>query len=190
MKKRSIQEINAGSMADIAFLLLIFFLVTTTMDTDTGLTRKLPPIHNETPPDVHKRNTLVILVNRDNQIMMQNEGVALKDIRGLTKDFILNKFDNPDLPKRKEVYFDIIGNMVVTPNHVISLQSDRGTAYGTFISVQNELVGVYSDLKAEFAMKEWNMQYADLAEKKKKVVDAVYPIRISEAEPIHIASVD
>lgn len=189
MAKRMIQEINAGSMADIAFLLLIFFLVTTTMDTDLGITRKLPPVVDVPPPEVHKRNTFTVLVNRTNNIMVQNNNIDVADIRELTREFILNSHDIQTLPERKEKDFPVIGTIKVTPNHVISLQSDRGTSYGTFIAVQNELVAAYNDLRNELAIAEWGKTYDELDSDMKKIVENVYPIKISEAEPVHIASI-
>lgn len=190
MAKRMIQEINAGSMADIAFLLLIFFLVTTTMDTDLGITRKLPPVIDIPPPEVHKRNTLIVLVNRDNNIMVQNENIQLADIRVITRGFILNVNDDKSLPERKEKDFPVIGIKKVTSNHVISLQSDRGTSYGTFIAVQNELVSAYGELRNELAIAEWGKTYDELDPDIKKIVENIYPVKISEAEPVQVASIN
>jgi biopolymer transport protein ExbD len=107
MAKRTVQEVNAGSMADIAFLLLIFFLVTTTMDTDMGLTRQLPPDITEEPPEVKKRNTLVVLVNRNNQLLVRGENVPLTLLRKKAKEFIQNEFEEENLPVIENEIIDI-----------------------------------------------------------------------------------
>lgn len=189
MPKRKIQEINAGSMADIAFLLLIFFLVTTTMNTDLGITRKLPPISTETPPEVYKRNTFIVLVNRDNKLMVQGKNVDVKELRALAKEFIENKNDQEDLPERKEREFPVLGSVMVTPFHIISLQSDRGTSFGTFIAVQNELTAAYNELRDELSMKQWGKSFNELDPDYKSIVLDVYPAKISEAEPVQMASI-
>ena len=188
MAKRTIQEINAGSMADIAFLLLIFFLVTTTMDTDMGLTRKLPPVMDVPPPDVHERNVLPVLVNRDNNIMVEGENMHISMVRAFTKEFIVNQENRDDFPVVKEKKYDYIGRINVTPLHVISLRSDRGTSYKTYIAVQNELAAAYNELKDELAREKWGKPYKDLNDMYKKVLDEIYKAKVSEAEPVNIAS--
>lgn len=190
MPKRKLQEINAGSMADIAFLLLIFFLVTTTMNTDLGITRKLPPVSDETPPKVYKRNTFTVLVNRDNKLMVQGENVAINELRELAKEFIENKENSEELPEREEREFPVVGKVEVTPFHIISLQSDRGTSYGTFITVQNELTAAYNELRDELSLKHWGKRFDELDPDYKTIVLDVYPAKISEAEPVQIAFVE
>ena len=105
MARRALQEINAGSMADIAFLLLIFFLVSTTMDTDKGIIRILPPIPDEETKQeevkVKERNIFVVLVNRNNQLLVEGEPLDIKDLRKKAKEFIVNPYDDPDLPAKE-----------------------------------------------------------------------------------------
>ena len=184
MSRRIIQEINAGSMADIAFLLLIFFLVTTTMSTDMGLMRKLPPMINDvTTTKVKKRNLLEIWVNHDNKIMLRGQPVELTQLRNKAKEFIENKDLSDDLPEHSIASIPIVGPYSVTKDHLISLQSDRGTSYKTYITVQNELTAAYNDLRNEFAMQTWGENYEDLTGDKKAAADEVYPMHISEADP-------
>jgi biopolymer transport protein ExbD len=155
MARRTIQEINAGSMADIAFLLLIFFLVSTTMDTDSGIVRKLPPMpekeQQEDQVDVKERNIFVVLVNRNNQLLVEGELMDIKDIRDAAKEFILNPFDDPDLPAKEWIDVEFFGQVEVTKKHVISLQNDRGTSYEMYIAVQNELAAAYNDLRNDLS---------------------------------------
>jgi biopolymer transport protein ExbD len=186
MAKRTVQEVNAGSMADIAFLLLIFFLVTTTMDTDMGLTRQLPPDITEEPPEVKKRNTLVVLVNRNNQLLVRGENVPLTLLRKKAKEFIQNEFEEENLPVIEKRNYRYFGDLAVTPYHVISLQSDRGTSYETYIAVQNELAAAYNELKNELAFKQYGRSYNSLKPEIQDVLDEIFKAKVSEAEPVSI----
>lgn len=204
MAKREISEINAGSMADIAFLLLIFFLVTTTMDTDTGLIRRLPPILDiqEPPPPIKQRNIFEILVNANDQLLVEGEYMQVTGLREKAKEFIKSNpsFPNvadktnasyPNLPEFKIEEVPEFGNMLVS-KQVISLQNDNGTSYEMYIKVQNELVAAYNELRNELAMQKFGVTYTELEQQagssdaiknKKKAIKKVYPQRISEAEP-------
>ena len=190
MGKRKVQEINASSMADISFLLLIFFLVTTTMSVDKGLSRRLPPPlppNMEKPDiDVKKRNIFIVLINSNNQLLVQGEALDVKELREKAKTFIKNEADDASLPEKLpvEVEFDGIKEQVLTTkNHVISLQNDRGTQYQKYIEVQNELVAAYNELRNEMAQARFGMLYDELDEKRQKAIQTIYPQKISEAEP-------
>ena len=190
MGKRKVQEINASSMADISFLLLIFFLVTTTMSVDKGLSRRLPPPlppNMEKPDiDVKKRNIFIVLINSNNQLLVQGEALDVKELREKSKTFIKNEADDASLPEKLpvEVEFDGIKEQVLTTkNHVISLQNDRGTQYQKYIEVQNELVAAYNELRNEMAQARFGMLYDELDENRQKAIQTIYPQKISEAEP-------
>ena len=191
MSKRIKQEINAGSMADIAFLLLIFFLVTTTMGTDMGIVRKLPPDAKEDfDIIVHKRDLLDVWVNRDNKLMVKGKLIELSELKNIAKEFIQNPNKHEDLPEVVSMYIPEIGEVEVTAQHVISLISDRGTTYKTYIAVQNQLAIAYSELREELSRKVWGRGYDDVSDRKRKAVEKVYPLRISEAEPMNLALTD
>jgi biopolymer transport protein ExbD len=199
MAKRSAPEVNAGSMADIAFLLLIFFLVTTTIETDQGLSRKLPPIEEEevNPPPVKEKNIFTVLVGRDDRLLVENNLMELKDLRQAAIEFLDNggdgscnyckgandpeSSDNPD-------------------KAIISLQNDSETSYNAYIAVQNELVAAYYFLRDRECMKRYdNRTYRELEamfedpktneETKKKLepilkdIQSLFPQKLSEAEP-------
>jgi hypothetical protein len=212
MAKRDVPEINAGSMADIAFLLLIFFLVTTTMNVDTGISRKLPEKQdpNIKPPKLKEKNVFVVTVNRNNEILIEGEKfITVDKLREEAKNFIDNGggIGNPMkdprtgemLPAAECTWCEGIKDPASSdhPNKaVISLESNRGTSYGTYIAVQNELVGAYTDLRNRLANKLYGRSYEQLKKDlnndpkneslKAKVNDikSKYPQIISEAEPL------
>ncbi len=181
---RKTPEINSSSMADIAFLLLIFFLVTTTMDVDTGIFKQLPPIPEEEKPTdkVKKRNVLSILVNRNNELLVNGEVLEISELRAKAKEFLLNPTNNPNLPEKGVKNIPFFGEVVVSKG-LISLQNDRGTGYETYIHVQDELVAVSRELRDEKAMGKWGKKYTELDEEKQEAVRKYVPVQISEAEP-------
>jgi biopolymer transport protein ExbD len=190
-RRRELQEINAGSMADIAFQLLIFFLVATTMDTDSGIFRKLPPMPEEEQKEekeIKDRNIFVVLVNKDNQLLVENELMDIRNLREAAKEFIANPANKDDLPERVPEEINHFGLIPVTKYHVISLQNDRGTSYGTYIAVQNELTAAYNELRNELSITKFGIRYDDLKEDddRKDAVEDVYPLKISEAVPKNI----
>ncbi|MBC8593417.1 biopolymer transporter ExbD [Oscillospiraceae bacterium N12] len=186
--KRKVPDINSSSTADIAFLLLIFFLITTSMDTDRGLARRLPP-----PPEVDKpqndadkvkqRNVFQVFLNMYDQLMVNGEVMDVQQLRAKAKEFIANKYNDETLPEKKSKDVEFFGNVMVTEAHVVSLQNDRSSSYQAYIDVQNELVAAYNELRDELAMEKWGKKYSELDEEKQKAVREIYPQKISEAEP-------
>lgn len=184
---RKVPEIPTASLADMAFLLLIFFLVTTTMDVDSGLERRLPQwVDPETEIDqdqqIKERNVFVVLVNRDNNLLVENEWARVEDLREKAKEFMANPGDLETLPEKEPVQVPLLGEMMVSKG-VISLRNDLDTKYGTYIAVQNELVGAINELRNELAMDKFGKKYDDCDEDQQEAVRIVYPSRISEAEP-------
>ena len=176
-KRRGLQEINAGSMADIAFLLLIFFLVTTTMDVDSGIARKLPPMPDEEMQEddsqINAKNIYVVLINTNNQLLVEGELMDISQLREGAKRFINNNGIDPNLSENPE-------------KAIISLQNDRGTEYKTYIQVQNELAAAYNELRNDAALNKFGKRYIDLNKTDKKEIRKMYPQKISEAEPKNI----
>ena len=139
MARKKTPEINATSTADIAFLLLIFFLVSTTMDVDSGLFRRLPPMPPEDKvqiPPVAKRNVLQVMVNKDDMLAVNSEMMDVSQLKAKTIEFILNKDNKPDLPSKKLKEIPFFGQVEIS-NGIVSLQSDRGTSYKMYIAVQD-----------------------------------------------------
>lgn len=187
-KKRKMPGLNTSSTADISFMLLIFFLVTTSMDTDQGLGRTLPKppeddqLNNEIK--VKERNILNIRINKDNYVMIGDDYASLEDVKERAKEFIKNADNKPNLPELKAKKIKGLGKtMMVTENHVISVQTDRGTDYGVYFAVQDALVAAYNELRDELSKQEFGFKYEYLTDEQKKAIREVYPQKISEAEP-------
>lgn len=184
---RKLIPINASSMADISFLLLIFFLVSTSMNVSTGLIRRLPP---PLPPDmpapetdINERNLFVVKINSTNDLLVQGEEVDIRDLKEMAKKFIENKNNDIDLPAKFSKEFDLIGTMEYTKEHVISVGNDVDTEYQTYIDVQNELVAAYNELRNALAKDKFGKSFDECDEQQQKVIQEVYPQKISEAEP-------
>lgn len=189
MARRASPEINAGSMADIAFLLLIFFLVTTTMDVDTGITRRLPPPVEDPDEDIKikERNILNVLVNKNDRLLVDGKVGDIKTLKDVAKNFMIPVFpDDPNHPETELKTIELLGE-VHTSKGVISLKNDRGTSYEMYIKVQNELARAFNELKDEMAQKHFGTRYDKLInEDEIKAVNEAVPVRISEAEPENI----
>jgi len=187
-KKRKMPGLNTSSTADISFMLLIFFLVTTSMDTDQGLGRTLPkpPEENQENNEikVKERNILNVRINKDNYLLIGDDYCTVQDVKERAKEFIANKDNNPNLPELKPKKIAGLGKtMMITENHVISVQTDRGTDYGVYFVVQDALVAAYNELRDELAKEEFGCKYEFLDEDRQKAIREVYPQKISEAEP-------
>ena len=185
--KKKVPEVNSSSTADIAFLLLVFFLCTTTMAVNKGLARRLPPpvpAEQKTQDlKVKERNVFVVLLNSNDQLLVQGEYTEVKDLKDKAKEFIKNESNAENLPEKEVIEVEYFGNVAVTKNHVISLQNDRGTSYAAYINVQNELVAAYNELRNDLAKAKFGQLYDDLQEDQQKAIQKIYPQKISEAEP-------
>ncbi len=182
---RNTPEVPAASLADIAFMLLIFFLVTTTMDVDSGLERILPQWQEEEPENndqIKERNVFVVLVNKNNDLLVEGEIISIDDLREKAKEFMENPYDEDDLPEKKPTEVPFFGTVDVTKG-VISLRNDLDTKYGMYLAVQNELVGAINELREDLAKSQFGKSFADLEKDKQKAIKKVIPSRISEAEP-------
>ncbi|MGL5272818.1 MAG: ExbD/TolR family protein [Phocaeicola sp.] len=187
-KKRGVPGINSSSTADIAFMLLIFFLITTSMDTDRGLARRLPPPpeKEQTKDDniiVKERNVLQVRLNKDNMLMCGQEYVDVKQLREKAKEFIANPYDDENLPEKHGKVIPLLGECLITEKHVISVQTDVGTSYDIYFQVQNELVAAYNELRDELGKAKFGNVYALCNEDQQKAIREFYPQKISEAEP-------
>lgn len=150
MAKRAAPEVNAGSMADIAFLLLIFFLVTTTIEKDSGINRKLPPIEDNTePPIIKQKNIFTVLINKNDELFVEDEVMKIKDLREAATTFLDNNGDGSCSFCKGERDKNSSDN---PDKAIISLKNDRETSYAAYIGVQNELVAAYNELRNRRAL--------------------------------------
>ena len=187
MASREVPEINAGSMADIAFLLLIFFLVTTTMDIDTGITRKLPPpVEDDTEMDIKERNIFKVLVSNSDRLMVEGNVSDIRTLREDVKEFMTNPGNREDLPEKELRVIENLGEIEVSKG-VVSLKNDRGTSYEMYIKVQNELASAFRELRDDVSMRFYGVKFKNIInEDQKKAVQQAVPMAISEAEPENI----
>jgi biopolymer transport protein ExbD len=187
-RSKETPEINGGSMADIAFLLLIFFLVATTMDIDTGLQRQMPPYNpdaEQSDDKIKERNVYVVLINSNDQLLVEGQQMNVHQLREKAKEFIMNPQNKENLPEKRPVEIDLLGEVMVSKG-IISLQNDRGTSYDMYIKVQNELIAAYNEVRDEEAMSRFGRRYEDLTEEQEDAIKEFIPQIISEAEPKNI----
>ena len=189
-KSKNIPEINASSQADIAFTVLIFFLVVSTMDIDTGIVRVLPPMADPNVKQedikVKERNLLLVFVAGSGNIMAGGKVISLDALKDKAKEFILNPLDDKDLPEKKDTPIEMPdGSKWTYPvsEGVISLQNTRDTAYDRYIEVQNELTRAFNEVRDEVSMSKFGKKFADLGDAESKVITKAIPMKISEAEP-------
>ena len=189
-KNKKAPEINASSQADIAFTVLIFFLVVSTMDIDTGIVRVLPPMADPNVKQedikVKERNLLLVFVAGSGNIMAGGKVISLDALKDKAKEFILNPLDDKDLPEKKETAIEMPdGSKWTYPvsEGVISLQNTRDTSYERYIQVQNELTRAFNEVRDEVAMAKFGKIFNDLGEEERKAITKAIPMKISEAEP-------
>ena len=190
MGKKKTPAINSSSTADIAFLLLCYFLMTTTMGSHTGLSRRLPPMpdKNQKVDDqkVNRRNIIVVKINSADRILAGSDPIDVSQLKDKIKEFLSNPYDDPNLPEKEPKDIEGYGTYKVSKG-VISLQNDRGTSYQAYIAVQNELVKAVNELRDEFSSKAYGKPFAQLTEEQQEIAKKCIPQNISEAEPKDVA---
>ena len=191
MSKRKTPSLNTQSTADIAFLLLCYFLMVSTMDQNNGLQRRLPPMpdQNQKAEDqkVNRRNIIVVKINSADRLLAGNAPIDVSQLKDKIKEFLTNPSDDPNLPAREDTEIEGFGTYPVSKG-VISLQNDRGTSYRAYIAVQNELVKAVNELRDEFGRQHWGKPYVALTEDQQTIVKKAIPQNISEAEPKDVNS--
>ena len=184
-------ELNSASSADIAFLLLSYFLMTTTMNQDSGLQRRLPPIPDENQEvedqKVNRRNIIIVRINSADRLFAGNEPMDVSLLKDKVKEFLVNPNNDPNLPERSPKEIEGYGTYNVSKG-VISLQNDRGTSYKAYIEVQNELVKAVNELRDEFALANFGRVYINLKEEQQRITREAIPQNISEAEPKDVSN--
>lgn len=186
MGKKKTPAINSSSTADIAFLLLCYFLMTTTMGSQLGLARRLPPIPDKDQKvddqKVNRRNIIIVRINASDRILVGSEPIDISQLKDKIKEFLSNPENDPTLPEKEDKEIEGYRTVMVSKG-VISLQNDRGTSYDAYIAVQNELVKAINELRDEFSKANFGKPYLRLSEEEQGWVKKAVPQNISEAEP-------
>ena len=182
-------EVNATSTADIAFIMLIFFLITSTMDVDSGIMRRLPPPLDPTeqPEDINKRNLFEVRINAQDLLWVKGQYMTVADLKDATKVFIANKSNDPNMSDKREVNIPMLGGTYMASRGIISLKNDRGTSYDMYVQVQNELTKAIAELRNELSKEHFGVNFTDLIDQEKiEAIQKAIPVAISEAEPENI----
>lgn len=191
MSKRKTPGLNTGAMSDISFLLLTFFLLTSSINTEQGIPRKLPPPKTEDAQDkkvdINKRNVLNVLVNFRDEISVNGDVIMITDLKAKAKEFFANPSNDPSLPEKVNKPIDGIGDFPVSKG-VVSLTNDQGTSYNMYVQVQNELQRAVNELRDETALQYFGKKFAVLDSASQRAVSSAIPMSISEAPPIDYGS--
>ncbi|MBQ5410663.1 MAG: biopolymer transporter ExbD [Bacteroidales bacterium] len=186
MAKRKTPGLNTQSTADIAFLLLCYFLMVSTMDQQSGLQRRLPPMptneQKQEDTKVNKRNIIIVKINSSDRLFAGDQLLDVSQLKDKIKEFITNPNDDPNLPEREKKVIEGFGEYPVSKG-IISLQNDRGTSYKAYIAVQNELVKAVNEVRNDFCRQHFGKVFNACNETQQKIAKDAIPQNISEAEP-------
>lgn len=168
---RKLPEVNSSSMADIAFLLLIFFLVTTTIDIDKGILHILPPyVEDVDIPEVKKRNVLEVNINSADQLLVEGKYMDITELQEMTEKFLTNNGKDPNLSENPQ-------------KAIVSLKNDPRCSYDIYIQVQNEIKSAYRVVRDEAALEKFDRVFEELEKDERSQIREIYPMKFSEAEP-------
>ena len=183
---RPAQQLPSSSLADIAFMVLIFFLLVSTMDQEMGLQRLLPPMPdpNQKTDDVQikRRNIMVVKINDADRLLAGGVPMDVSMLKEKAKEFLLNPMNDENLPEKEDKVIEGFGSYPISKG-VISLQNTRGTSYNAYLKVQNELVKAVNEIRDEFSLANFGKVYLKLDEDKQRIVRDAIPQKISEADP-------
>ena len=185
---RKLPQVNTGSMADISFLLLTFFLLTSSINSEQGIPRRLPPPATEETPldvDVRKRNVLTVIVNFKDELLVNEEFVSIDQLKDRAKEFLENPLNDENLPEKTVKYIDFMGDYPISKG-VISLKNDQSTTYAMYVQVQNELQRAVNELRDKVASNYFGKKYDKLDTAMQRAVQTAIPMNISEARPVDI----
>jgi len=191
MAVRKPPTLNGTQTADMAFILVCFFMMVTTMGSEFGLIRQLPPwIENQDPSEekINRRNVFVVAINQHNNMLVQDSYREITELRAMAKDFFDINNTGDEYPEKEAAELPGIGTIYVNRTAVVSLQNDRGTSYKIYVQAQNELAAAINELRDEFTMLRWGTKYEDSTADQQDVVGRqIYPMAISEAEPKNVS---
>lgn len=184
-RKHRVPELNTTSTADISFMLLTFFLVTTSMDSDEGIVRQLPlmPADKEQAvAEVKRRNVMVIAIDAADSLTCNGRPVAMAGLKDAVMEFIDNKSGRADLPERVWRDIPLLGRCSVTANHVVFIRADRAATYKAYFAVQDAVAAAYNELRDRLACRRFARRYAECTAEQQEAVREYYPVRLSEGE--------
>lgn len=185
-KRHRVPTLNATSTSDISFTLLIFFLVTTSIDNEKGLARRLPPPPEDgrhTEMAVSSRNTLRVAIDDDGHVTSEGRTVSLDTLRTMVAAFVENRNNAPDMPEKQIREIPLLGRCAVTAGHVIALEVSRKADYNAYFHVQEAIVAAYTDLRDRLSRSRFGHPYAECTPDERDALAKYYPQRISETEP-------
>lgn len=184
-RRKPLPEVNASSTADIAFLLLIFFLLVSSMDMETGMARILSPYDSGQTlavSTVKERNVLQVRLSEADSLFCNGQQVSMQQLKEKAKAFIANAGGDVHLPEKSVANVELLGQMPVSDKHVIVLRTHRQATYQAYVSVQSRLAAAYEELRDELARQRFGKPYRLLDADRQQALREVYPMRISEAE--------
>lgn len=184
-RKHRVPELNTTSTADISFMLLTFFLVTTSMDSDEGIVRQLPPMpadKEQAVAEVKRRNVMVIAIDAADSLTCNGRPVAMAGLKDAVMEFIDNKSGRADLPERVWRDIPLLGRCSVTANHVVFIRADRAATYKAYFAVQDAVAAAYNELRDRLARRRFARRYAECTAEQQEAVREYYPVRLSEGE--------
>lgn len=180
---RKMPELNATSTADISFVLLIFFLITTSLDPDKGLTRILPSLsHDETlkPSQIERRNLMDIRILADGTVECRGDITEVSELKDKLKDFIDNPTASDSLPEKELTDVPMLGMCMITTKHIISIETNREAPYSCYFNVHDIIEKVYRELRDGLAERKFGVTFAACNDKQREAVEKYYPQHISE----------
>jgi biopolymer transport protein ExbD len=183
---RKTPGINTGSMADISFLLLTFFLLTSSINTEQGIPRRLPPAKKDQDKeivDINKRNVLNVVVNFNDAVWVNGEELLLSQLKDKALEFLENPNNAPNLPEKELIQINNMGEYAVSKG-VISLTNDQSTSYNMYVQVQNELEKAVNELRDKVAINYFGKKFDNLDTSARKSIQKAIPMNISEAPPM------
>ncbi len=182
----SVPELNATSTADISFMLLIFFLMPSSMDTDKGLPRQLPPPEESQEQQellVKERNVMALQLDADNRLTCNGEPISHEELIRRVAEFVANDADDVSLPEKSEREVHLLGRQRVSDRHIITIQADRRTSYDAYFQMQDAIVAGYNQLRNRLARSRFGRPYAQCSQEEREAIALVYPQRVSEHQP-------
>jgi len=188
--KRKVPQLNTNSTADFSFLMLTFFLLTSSINTEQGIPRRLPPPsqqEDKTIVDINQRNVLTVLVNFKDELLVKHslmdKAIPINQLKDIAKEFLANANNSPNLPEKKITLIDHIGEYAVSQG-VISLTNDQSTTYSMYVQVQNELQRAVNELRDQVSVNYFGKQYEKLDTAMQRSIQKAVPMNISEAPSI------